>query len=213
VGGAPEDVHVVGEQVFVALGGQDGSVAAVDASTLTVEATLSMDCDAPRSLALDQQDELLVFCAGSTIRDQNFNVIDRTDGAIRVVDPSARSITARIPLDTMLTSVSQGQRVFYSPRTDEAFATLADQTLLRFDATQNAIASRVDVSGLPIGAIAYDALQERLYLGRGATDVFGASGTITVHRRTGEQVDAFDAGGGGRPGIAPTTIDFRRTGE
>ena len=212
VGGSPEDVLATSERVYVALGGQNGSVAAVNRSDLTVEQTLPMNCDAPRSLAMDQQDELLVFCTGSTIYDENFNVEDRTDGAIRVVDPTNGNITTQIPLDTMLTSVSQGQRVFYASRSDEAYAVLADQSILRFDAAENSITDQFDASGMPIGTLGYDAVEERLYVGRAASDVFGASGTITVHRRNGEQVGAFDAGGTQRPGIAPTDISFRRTG-
>jgi hypothetical protein len=210
VGGSPEDVLATDDRVFVALGGQDGSVAAVDASDLTIEQTFSMNCDAPRSLAMDQQNELLVFCAGSIIRDENFDVVDRTDGAIRVVNPTDGTITTQVSLDTMLTSVSQGQRVFYAPRADEVFAVLAGQSILRFDAATNTVASKVNASGSPIGTIGYDALDERLYVGRAASDVFGASGSITVHRRNGEQTDAFDAGGSDRPGIAPTDLAFRR---
>lgn len=210
VGGSPEGVLATDDQVFVALGGQDGAVAAVNASDLTVDENLSMNCDAPRSLALDQQDELLVFCAGSTIRDENFEVVDRTNGAIRVVDPSDGTITSEIPLDTMLTSASQGQRVFYAPRSDDAYAVLAGQSILRFDAAANEIVDQFDASGNPIGAIGYDAVEERLYVGRAAPDVFGASGTLTVHRRDGAQVNTLDLGGSNRPAIAPTYLDFRR---
>lgn len=210
VGGSPEDVLVTDEQIFVALSGQDGSVAAVNASTFTRDETFPMECDAPRSLAMDRQNELVVFCAGSTIRDENYNVVDRTNGAIRVVSPANGTITTRIALDTMLTSVSQGQRVYYSQRSDEAYAVLADQTILRFDASSNTVAEEFDASGNPIGALGYDALSEQLYVGRAAEDAFGASGTVTVHDRNGDRVHAFDAGGSGGPGIAPTSIDFRR---
>ncbi len=210
IGGTPEGVLATEDRIFVALGGQDGSVAAVTAADLSVEETFPMNCDGPRSLAMDQQDELLVFCAGVTIRDDDFNVVDRTDGAIRAVNPTDGTITAEVPLDTMLTSVSQGRRVFYTPRSDEAFAVLADQTIVRFDAASNQVAAEFDASGNPIGTLGYDALDERLYVGRAATDVFGASGSVTVHRRNGDQVDTFDAGGSGGPGIAPTDIAFRR---
>lgn len=213
VGGSPEGVLTTGGQVFVALGGRNGSVAVVNPVQMTVEHTLAVNCDAPRSLALDRQDELLVFCAGSTVRDENYNVVARTNGAIRVVNPSTRTVTTQIRLDTMLTSVSEGQRVFYAPRTDEAYLVLADQTILRFNATANEIVAQFDASGTPIGAVGYDAVEERLYLGRSATNPYGASGTVTVHRRNGEQVNTFDAGGGTRPGIAPTYIDFRQTVE
>lgn len=211
VGGSPEGVRATDNQIFVALGGQDGAVASVNSSDLTVNENISVNCDAPRSLALDQQEELLVFCAGSTVRNEDFEVVERTDGAIRVVDPDDRTLSSEISLDTMLTSSSQGQRVFYAPRADEAYAVLAGQTILRFDASTNEVADRFDASGNPIGAIGYDAVEERLYVGRVASDVFGASGTLTVHRRGGAQVNTLDLGRQNRPAIAPTHVDFRRT--
>jgi PBP1b-binding outer membrane lipoprotein LpoB len=211
VNGMPEGVLTTGETIFVALGGQDGSVAVVDAADLSVEETLPVKCDAPRSLALDQQNELLVFCSGSTIYDENYEVVDRTDGAIQIVDPQNQTVTSQIPLDTMLTSASEGQRAFYAPQTDEAYAVLADQTILRFDAETNEIVDRFDASGDPIGAIGYDSIEKELYIGRlDPGNPFGASGSVTVHRQNGNQTGAFDAGDN-RPGIAPTHIDFRRT--
>lgn len=208
VGGSPEGVAATTDRIFVALGGQDGSLAAVDPSSMEMTETIPVECDAPRSLALDQQNELLVFCSGSTIYDEDFNVVDRTNGAIRVVDPPTGSITERISLDTMLTSASDGQQVFYSSPSDEAFAVLAGGSILRFDAETNAIADQFSVSGDPVGAVGYDATDQRLYLGRpAASDPFGAEGTVTVHRRDGGQVASFSAG------IAPAHIDFRRIEE
>lgn len=205
VGGTPEDVAVRSTRVYVALGGQDGSIAVVNPNSMTVQQTLPVDCDAPRSLAFDRQEELLVFCSGSTIYNENFEVVDRTDGAIRVVNTNTTKVTTEIPLDTMLTSASQGQRVFYSSDSDEAFAVLADQTIVRFDASANEIADEFPASGDPIGAIAYDADARRLYLGRTApSNPFSAEGTVTVHRRDGAQASSFGAG------VAPTHIDFRR---
>lgn len=209
VGGSPEGVAAVNDRVFVALGGQDGALAVVDPASMSVTETVAAECDAPRSLAVDGQEELLVFCAGSTIYNDNFEVVDRTNGAIRVINPATTEITTRIPLDTMLTSISQGQRVHYAPETDEAFAVLAGGTILRFNAAANAVADQFEASGAPIGAIGYDGLRERLYLGRAAspTDIFTAEGSVSIHRPSGEQVDEFAAG------IAPTHIDFRRTEE
>lgn len=206
VGGSPEGLTVREGKVYVALGGRNGNVAVVNAASMTVEQTVPVECDAPRFLSFDRQGELLVFCAGSTIYNDDFEVVDRTDGAIRVLDPATPEITTRIPLDTMLTSASQGQRVFYTPRSDEAFAVLADQTVLRFDAGTNEVADRFSASGAPIGTIAYDARAQRLYIGRGAeSDLFSAGGTVTVHRRDGTMAGSFEAG------VAPIDIGFRRT--
>lgn len=208
VGGSPEDVAVRPSRVYVALGGRDGSVAVVNPADMSLVDTVPVDCDNPRSLAVDQQNELLVFCAGSTIYNENFEVVDRTDGAIRVLNPTANDITTRIPLDTMLTSASQGQRMYYAPQADEAFAVLADQTIIRFDAQTNEIADQFSASGAPIGAVAYDVGTQRIYIGRGAeSNLFSAEGTVTVHRRDGTQTNSFGVG------VAPTYIDFRRTNE
>lgn len=205
VGGTPEDVIIDRTGVYVALGGRNGSIALVGEGSMTLGREIPVDCDAPRSLAIDQQDELLVFCAGSTIYNDDFEVVDRTDGAIRVVDTNTKEVTTEIPLDTMLTSASQGQRVFYSAEADEAFAVLADQQIIRFDASTNEIVDTFSALGAPIGAVAFDAATERLYVGRTApSDRFSAAGSVTVHRRDGMQVNSFEAG------IAPTYIDFYR---
>jgi hypothetical protein len=203
VGGTPEGVLATADDIFVALGGPDGTVAAVTPSPLSVAQTIPVRCDAPRSLALDQQNELLVFCAGATIRNDNFEVVDRTDGAIQVLDPDTKALGPTIPLDTTLASATQGKRVSYAPATDEAFAVLAGQTVLRLDASRNQIIDRFDVPGNPIGTIGYSPAQNRLYVGRGATDVFGANGTVTVHALDGRQTNTIDAG------VAPIDIDFR----
>ncbi len=205
VGGSPEGVLATPTTIFVALGGQDGSVAAVSASDLTLEKKIAVNCDAPRSLALDQNNELLVFCAGSTIRDSDFNVVERTDGAIRIVNPDTKSLKdgAGVSLDTMLTSATQGKRVSYSSERDEAFAVLAGQSVLRFDASTNTITGRINVPGAPIGTLLYADRRERLYIGRGDSDIFGAPGTVTVHRLDGEKVSMIDVG------IAPIDLDIR----
>ena len=203
VGGAPEGVLATADQVFVALGGEDGSVAAVNPSDLSVEQNIPVKCDGPRSLALDQQNELLVFCAGSAIRDADYNVINRTDGAIQILDPDTRTLGPKIPLDTTLASATLGKRVSYAPESDEAFAVLSGQTVIRFDASTNQIVDRFDVPGNPIGTIGYSPSRDRLYVGRTASDTFGANGSVTVHTLDGRQTNEFTVG------IAPIDIDFR----
>ena len=103
----------------------------------------------------------------------------------------------------MLTSASQGQRVFYAPRSDEAFAVLSGQTVVHLDASNNQIVDRFDIPGNPIGTIGYSPSQSRLYVGRTASDVFGANGSVTVHTLDGVQTNNFNVG------IAPIDIDFR----
>ena len=203
VSGSPEGVAVVGARAYVALGGFGGSgeVAVLNTATDEVIETIDAECDGARSLFVDEQDEVIVFCTGATEYDADFNVISRTSGAIRVLDGATGTLLERLDLDTQITSASLGQDAFYAPEAEEAYAVLRDSTVLRFNTATNAADVRLGpFGGDPIGAIGYDAATRRLYLGRFVD--YTTAADVTIHDREGTEVGRFPAG------IAPTYIDF-----
>lgn len=204
VGGTPEGVAVTGDRAYVALGGFGGSgeVAVLDVATDEVVRTVDAGCDGARSVVVDEQEEVIVFCTGATQYDADFNVIGTTDGAIRVLDGLTGQVVARTDLDAQITSASLGQNVFYAPAAEEAYATLSDTTVLRFNTASNEGGARLGpFEGDPIGAVGYDAGAERLYLGRFAG--YATPAEVTIHDRDGAEVSRFPVG------VAPTYIDFR----
>ena len=125
-----------------------------------------------------------------------------TNGAIRVLDAATGQIIEWIDLDVQIASASLGQSVFYAPAAEEAYATLADTTVLRFNTATNGVDVRLGpFEGDPIGAVGYDVRGERLYLGRFAG--YATPADVTVHDRDGAEIGRFPAG------IAPTFVDFR----
>ncbi len=199
VSGTPEDVAVADGRVVVALGGFNAgsSVALVSPSDLSVE-TLDVGCTGPRSLIADAEDEVHVFCTG---RPPSENA-DGVPGEVVTVDPSAGSVTGSVELSTQIASQSLAQYVSYSAAADEAHAILATGDLLRFDTATNSVADRVDVSGAPVGAVAYSPSTERLFVGRLAAsgNPFSTPGTVTIHERDGTALDTLAAG------VAPSHI-------
>ena len=206
VGGTPESVAVAEGRAYVALGGFGGSgeVAVLDVATDAVVQTLDAECDGARQVVVDEQDEVVVFCTGATQYDADFNVIGTTNGAIRVLDGATGQVIERVDLDARITSASSGQSVFYAPAAEEAYATLSDTTVLRFNTATNQTDVRLGpFEGNPLGAVGYDVRSERLYLGRFTG--YTTPADVTVHDRDGAEVGRFPAG------VAPTSVDFRVT--
>ncbi|WP_022836769.1 DUF5074 domain-containing protein [Salisaeta longa] len=207
VSGSPERMALVGDRLYVAEGNQNGTLAVIDATNRTVmDDAVPVGCDVPRALVHDGDGELLVFCAGATIYNENFEVVDRTNGAIHVLDPSTNTITTEISLDGQLTSASLGQRVWHSPSADVVHTVVGGNTIVRFNTATNTIAARIPDDGAPIGTLAYDAAVERLYVGRlAAENGFASAGTVTLHRPDGTQTGSFPAG------IAPADVVLQRS--
>ncbi len=208
VGDNPEGIAVAGGRVYVANSGfgNGSTVSVLDAQGMAVIQTLDVACDGPRNLAVDEEDEVWVFCTGRMLYDADFNVIGQTDGAVRVLDGATGRIVARIDTDGPIGAANLGQDAFYSAQAQEAYAILNGEGVLRFDTRTNTLAAtltRSDLGGdaTPIGAIAYDAARETLYLGR--VPGFTTSGTVRLHGRDGKAKGAFPVG------IAPSYITFR----
>lgn len=205
IGGNPEGAVVVGDRLYVANGGfgATSTVVVIDTGTDEVVDEIDVDCDAPRYLAADADDEVFVFCAGQTIYDEDFNPIGQTDGAVRVLDGATGEIVARIAVDGQIATVGPGQDAYAAPEAGVVFAVKNSDTLLQFDTETNALTAEISsIGGDPIGAVAYDAASEQLYVGH--VPGFTEGGTVTIHDTDGTQVGSFPAG------IAPSYIAFQR---
>lgn len=205
VGDNPEGIVVVGRRAYVAHHGfgSGRTLSVIDTATDAVVDTIDVGCDGPRYLLADAEEEVYVFCTGQTLYDDQYNPIGETDGAVRVLDGATGEIIARFDVDGRLGTEGPGQDAYYAPEAEEAYVVLDGHTVLRFDTAANAEAGRLGpLAGAPIGAVAYDDVAGRLYVGH--VPDYTTSGTVTVHDRAGAEVDRFTAG------IAPTYIAFRR---
>ena len=189
VGGSPDGITVAGNRAYVALGafGASSQLAVIDTETNAVNETIDAECDSPRSLFTDTQEEVWVVCTGVTTDGE-----DGTNGAIRVLDGATGEIVERFSVDGQLGAASLGHDVYYAPDAEEAYIIKGENTLLRFDTRANMQADELSVGGAPIGAVAYDAGREQLYIGH--VPSFTDDGTVTIHRRDGSQVGSFSAG-------------------
>ena len=203
VNGTPEDVAVADGRVVVALGGFNAgsSVALVSPSDLSVE-TLDVGCTGPRSLVTDAENEVHVFCTGRAPSENSEGI----PGEVVTIDPSESSVMGSTELSTQIASESLAQYVTYSAAAEEAHAILANSELLRFDTATNSVADRIDVSGAPVGAVAYSPSTQRLFVGRLAAsgNPFSTPGTVTIHERDGTALDTLAAG------VAPSHIAVER---
>ena len=203
----PEGLTGTASRLYVATGQVDGQIVEIDRGDNSVVGTIDPECDAPRRTFMTDQQLLVVACSGATIFDDNFEVVERTDGALRIINPVDQSIVDREELSGQLTSASAQQRVFHTRAGSTLFAVLEENTIVQYN-TRNGNLSDFTVDGPPVGAIAFDVVNERLYLGRPDPDSpFGAAGTVTVHEPGGEAVQTYDAG------IAPGHIALRITQE
>jgi outer membrane protein assembly factor BamB len=194
VGGFADGIVVAAGRVFVATGafGATQEVVVLDAATNEVVQRIDVDCTAPRSLVVDGDGEVWVFCAGAPATDDTPEVA----GGVVVLDAATGEVVTRGAVDGRIDTAGPGQTAYASA--GSVFAILDQNTVLRFDATDNSLAATVPALGDPIGAVAYDGAAERLYLGRVVG--FDVAGSVTIHEADGTQVGVFTAG------VAPTSI-------
>jgi DNA-binding beta-propeller fold protein YncE len=203
VGNNPEGIVAIGGRIFVANHGFGGGTTLSVISTVTDEvvATLDVGCDGPRTLFVDSEVELWVMCTGQTLFDESFNVIGETPGELVVLDGVTGAETTRFPLSSRILTAGPGQDAYYSAAEQELHVVLDQNKVLRVNTGANALVDTFGpFAGDPIGAVAYDANDELLYLGR--VPGFATNGTVTVHDRAGVQVDLYSVG------VAPSHLEF-----
>ncbi len=192
VGGLAGGIVAIGERVYVATGafGASQEVVVLDAETNAVVERIDVGCVSPRSLVLDADAEVWVFCNGAAA----FGDDPETDGEVVVLEAATGEVVTRIEIDGRIDTAGPGQDAFGAGARG-VFAVRDQDTVLRFDPLSNTLAETIPVAGDPIGGVAYDAFYDRLYLGRpDATNLYTARGSVTIHESDGEQVGQFEAG-------------------
>jgi hypothetical protein len=205
VGENPEGLVAVGGFIYVANHGFGAgqTVSVINTADEEVSRIIDVECDGPRTLVVDREVELWVMCTGETIFDDQFNVIGETPGEIVLLDGVTGLEVTRFPLTSRIATAGPGQDAFYSEEEQELYVVLDEDKVLRINTGANAIADTFGpLDGAPIGAVAYDADSDLLYLGR--VPGFSSSGTVTVHDRAGVQVDSHPAG------VAPSYLALIR---
>lgn len=202
VGDHPEGLALVGTRLYVANSGfgEGTTVSVVDVGTREVVDTIDVECDGPRFLVADGDGDVFVFCTGKTIYDDDFNALGETDGAVRVLDGTTGKITKRIAIDGRLGTVGPGQDAFFAEDEATVFVVKDESSVLLFDTEGNTLEEEIGFSGEPLSAVAYDEGSDRLYLGR--SHGFAQAGEVSVHDRSGTEIDRFTAG------VVPTYIAF-----
>ena len=204
VGMNPERIAVSNGRAYVAnfgFGTADSTLSVIDIATDSVVETMQTDCDGPRFLEVDQEDELWVFCNGKTVFNADFTeIIEQTNGEVVVFTGDSGEETARIELDAQPGTSALGQDAWYDATTNRMFF-IEGASILVFDASMNELTETIEIPGEEdIGAVAYDPGADELYVAR--ITGFTTAGFVSIHDITGTEVDRFDAG------IAPASIAF-----
>jgi len=205
VGDNPEGLAVAGGRLFVANHGFGAgrTLSVISTVTQEVTATVDVECDGPRMLFADSEADLWVLCTGQTIYDDEFNVIAQTPGQIVILNPGNGAELGRITLEGQISTAGPGQDAHYSEEEQELHVVLDQNRVMRINTGANVVVDTFGpIDGDPIGAVAYDAAEERLYLGR--IPGFATNGTVTVHDRNAIEVDSYPVG------VAPSHFDFVR---
>lgn len=187
VGGFAEGIAVASGRAYVATGafGASTEVVALDTATDEIAERIDVGCVAPRFVLADGDGEVWVFCAGSP----------EDDGEIVVLDGASGDEVARLAVGGRVLTAGPGQDAFFAADAQEMYVVKDETTVLRFDTAANALLGELGLGGAPIGAVAYDARTERLYVGRADPDnPYTAAGAVTIHDRAGAEVGRFDAG-------------------
>ena len=197
VGGFAEGVVVAGDRVFVATGAFSATqeVVVIDAETNEVAQRIDVGCTAPRSLVTDPDGEVWVFCAGTPAMGEAPEV----ESEVVVLDAATGDVVARIEIDGRIDTAGPGQDA-YAALSPTLLAVRDQDTLLRFNAVSNTLEATIPLDGAPIGAVAFDEVHGRIYVGR--VPGFDVAGSVTIHEMDGTQVGQFGTG------AVPTSISL-----
>ena len=208
VAAGAQTIAVHDDRAYVA--STTGMISAIDLASQEVVQSASPGCDSPYFVIVDDEEDLVVVCTGETILDDDFNVIDRTNGAVAFMDPATLSVRSMLNLDVQLGSANFTQVAHFAPTAEELYAISSGSDLVfRFNTDANTLAATMDVpadtSLQMLSAVAYDARDARLYLGRlDIEQPFSTAGSVVVLDRSGSVVDQFTAG------TIPSHLAFQR---
>ena len=202
VGDNPEGIAVARNHAFVANHGfgAGSTVSVINTTSNTVVKTIDV-CEGPRTVLVDRQEDVWVFCTGRTMYDENFVETGKTNGGLRIIDSNTLEVVEAIALDGQFEAASFGQDAFYSDQLQSIFAVVNAAGILRIN-TETNIPTFIPVSAAagPISAVAFQS--DRLYVAH--APAYDSPGTVTIHNLTGAQTGSFAAG------IIPTYILFRQ---
>lgn len=201
VGDNPEGIAIVDSLAFVANSGFGfgRTVSVIDTRTHAVIDEVDVDCDGPRIVLADDERDVWVVCTGQEIYDGG-ELVERTNGAVRVLHPQTFAIRDRIDLDGPVMTLGQDAAV--AGGIGQLFVVVGVDRIARFDTrSHDHIGVIGPLPGEPISAVAFDGVNERIYVGR--TPSFTEAGRVTIHNLQGQEVDSFAAG------VAPTHVVFR----
>ncbi len=203
VGANPEGILVDGMTAYVAnhgFGAAD-SVSVVDLISGSVRSTIRTDCDGPRFTFLDRQKELWVVCTGQVLYDQDFNVLGRTDARLLVYETSTEKLVTTFDVEGMILTTGPGQDAYYAEDIETLFVVVDGEIIRLVDTRRNAWGASIGpLDGPQIGAVAFDAASEVLYVAR--VPGFTESGSVTMLDIDGNGLGSFTAG------VAPSHISF-----
>ncbi len=100
VGTGAEGIVAVAGKVWVANSGgygQDSTVSVINPSTNKVEATIQVGY-CPKEMVTDANGKIWVLCSGTTIYDENWNVVGSKPSSLLVINPNTKSVEKIIPL-------------------------------------------------------------------------------------------------------------------
>ncbi len=206
VGNNPEGITQAAGRIYVANHGfgSGHTLSVLNPQTLVVVDTVALDCDGPRFLLTDAEEEVWVFCTGKNIYDENWNLIGQTPGMVLVLEGATARELKRFELSEQIGTMGPGQDAYYAPEAQRIVAVSAGK-ILQFDTRTNTRLETLTIQeeGSPgIGAVAYDGVEDRLYVGW--VTGFTTAGWVGIYTLDGTRVDRFTAG------VAPTYIAFRR---
>jgi len=200
VGRSPRGIAIAEGKAFVA-NAADGSISILDTGSDAVAKTISPQCVSPKSMFVDDENEVVVVCQGSA--EQSPEVL--------FLNPSSEEVEARVPLGAPIGSINATQSAYYSDVAEELYAISGNSTsygsgtdeIFRVDTDANAVTATLAIPEnealTGISAVGYDAISQSLYVTRLPVDesggpLFSANGTALVLDREGNVVTRFETG-------------------
>jgi DNA-binding beta-propeller fold protein YncE len=210
VGRSPRGIGVVAGKAFVA-NAADGTLSVLDTETNTVTNTLSPDdCARPKSVFVDDEDEVGVVCQGR----------GEPLAELLFLDPNAEAVVDRVELGASVGSVNATQSAYYSEEAEELYAISGNAAfgegtgeIFRVNTDANTLDATLEVpqnDGLiGLSAVGYDVVDQDLYVTRlpvndSGDPLYTANGTALVLDRNGDVITRFETGN------APAHVAFLR---
>lgn len=200
VGREPRGIGIAAGKAFVA-NSADGTLSVLNTGSDTATSPLSLsDCDSPKSVFVDDENEVAVVCQGGA--EQSSEVL--------FLDPNTEETVSRVELGAPIGSANATQSAYYSEGAEELYAISGSEAfgdgtgeIFRVNTNANALDATLEVprdDGLTgISAVGYDDVTRDLYVtrlpvGDDGGPVFSADGTALVLNREGSVVTRFETG-------------------